>query len=198
MPMPSGTLDKGGATAINVAGDWTNNGGTFTPTGDTVNFNGGGPQTLGGTAASQTFNNFTVNKGGGTLTGGGSTTALTISGNLTLTAGTFAAGTATTINLAGNLTPAGTTVQLHFLTTELNGNSEATAGPPASLRLYRYVVNNPGTGWQQQDIGGANTTLSANHFVKVVGIKGFSPWTIANSSPTAAPASIGGTITDTN
>jgi hypothetical protein len=97
----------------------------------------------------------------------------------------------------GAFTPAGTTLQLHYLTTELNGNSEATLGPPASLRLYRYVVNNPGTGWQQQDVpSGNNTSLSANHFVKVVGIKGFSPWTMANSSPTAAPASIGGMITD--
>jgi hypothetical protein len=353
----SGTTFQSDGSTINVSGNWTNNGGTFTPTGDTVNFNGNGAQSIGGTSATQTFNAFTVNKGGGTLSVAASTTTLTLTGTVTLTAGTFAAGTATTINVAGdwtnnggtftpgagttnfnggagqniggttattfnnltnsdaagiamnndntangvlaltssditvasgktltqpstagpstgtfdvigsvrrtganlpnsaltygnpdnvitlagsaltsltvnltkagptpaitgipnsgwpaavlrtyliaevpagNFTPAATTVQLHYLSAELNGNSEATPGPPASLRLYRYVVNNPGTGWQQQDVGGANTTLSANHFVKVVGIKGFSPWTIANSSPTAESASIGGTIIDAN
>jgi hypothetical protein len=81
-------------------------------------------------------------------------------------------------------------MQLHYLTGELNGNSEANPGPGVmvSLRLYKYVINNPSTGWQQQDIANnfANTTVdNTNHFVKLTGVTGFSPWTIGGVSPTA-------------
>jgi hypothetical protein len=271
------TLAATAASTINVSGNWTNNGGTFTANTSTVNLNGAGAQTIGGTGTT-TFNNLTVsnatpismnndNTVNGVLaltssditvastktltqpsTAGASTGTFDVIGNLkrtgaplpnsALTYGnpdnviTLAGSTLTslTVNLTksvptdtitgitnsgfpgavqrtylitevpgGAFTPAGTTLQLHYLTSELSGNSEATPGPPASLRLYRYVISNPGTGWQQQDFpSGSNTSLSANHFVKVIGIKGFSPWTMANSSPTAATGSIGGTITDGN
>jgi hypothetical protein len=100
MTLTAGTFTAG--ANVSVGGNWTNNGGTFTPGTGMVTFNGGAAQALNGSAATQTFFNFTVNKGGGTLTVGGSTTTLTLGGALTLTAGTFAAGTATTVNLAGD------------------------------------------------------------------------------------------------
>ncbi|HLN99311.1 MAG TPA: CSLREA domain-containing protein, partial [Pyrinomonadaceae bacterium] len=103
MLLTSGTFAAGTAANVNVGGNWTNNGATFTPGTGTVTFNGGAAQNLNGTAATQTFNNFGVNKGGGTLTVGGSTTTLNVNNN-TLTAGTFSAGTAATINVSGDWT----------------------------------------------------------------------------------------------
>ena len=97
------TLQSDGST-MNVSGNWTNNGGTFTPAAGTVIFNSTtAGQTIGGTAATQTFNNLQVNKTGQTLTVGGSTTGLNLNGALTLTAGTFDKGTAATINIGRQL-----------------------------------------------------------------------------------------------
>jgi hypothetical protein len=99
------TLQGTNGTTMNVSGNWTNNGGTFTPTGNTVNFNGTGAQSIAGSATTQIFDNFTVNKSGGsTLSVAASTNTLDINGNVTLTLGTFAAGTATAITVAGNWT----------------------------------------------------------------------------------------------
>ena len=99
------TLQGTNGTTMNVSGNWTNNGGTFTPNGNTVNFNGGGAQSIGGSATTQNFDNFIVNKGGAsTLSVAASTNTLDINGNVTLTLGTFAAGTATAITVAGNWT----------------------------------------------------------------------------------------------
>ena len=141
----SGTTLVSDGSTINVSGNWTNNGGTFTPAAGTVNFNGGGAQTLGGTAASQSFNNFTVNKGGGALTGGGSTATLTIGGNLTLTAGTFAAGTATTINVAGAWANNGGTFNAGAGTVNFNGGAPQTiSGTPATT--FNNLTNSNANG----------------------------------------------------
>ncbi len=101
----SGTTLASDGSTMNVSGNWTNNGGTFTPNGNTVNFNGAAAQIISGSASTQTFDNFTVNKTvGPTLTVAASTNTLDINGNVTLTLGTFAAGTATAITVAGNWT----------------------------------------------------------------------------------------------
>jgi hypothetical protein len=87
------TLEATAAGTINVGGNWTNNGGTFTPSTGTVNFNSTtATQTIGGTATSQTFNNLTVTKSGQTLTVSGGTTALTIINAFDVSAGTFSQG----------------------------------------------------------------------------------------------------------
>ena len=52
------TLAATAGSTINVSGNWTNNGGTFTPNTSTVNFNGSSTQVIGGTVG-QTFNNLT-------------------------------------------------------------------------------------------------------------------------------------------
>jgi hypothetical protein len=154
------TLASDGNT-MNVSGNWTNNGGTFTPSTGTVNFNGGGAQAVNGTAASQTFNNFTVNKAAGTLSTGGSTVALTtndltltlggftapatlnVNGNVLLTAGTFTAGT--TINAAGNWTNNGATFTPGAGTVVLNGNNNTqTLG--GTNTFGNLTSNHTGTG----------------------------------------------------
>jgi hypothetical protein len=94
------------ATTINVSGNWTNDGGTFTPNGNTVNFTGGAAQAINGLAAAQAFNDVIVNKSGGALTVGGSTTSVTTN-NLTMTLGSFTAPA--TLDINGNaLLSAGT------------------------------------------------------------------------------------------
>ena len=100
--LTAGTLDGDSSTLTVSAGNWINNGGTFTPASGTVTFTStGGAQAINGSATSQTFFNLTVNKTGQTLSVGGSTATLNINGTLTLTAGTFDAGTAAAINLTG-------------------------------------------------------------------------------------------------
>ncbi|MBL0308648.1 MAG: hypothetical protein IPP77_02875 [Bacteroidetes bacterium] len=99
--LTAGTLNDGGQS-INVmgSGGWTKNGGTFTSTvGGTVYFTGTDAQTLGGTTATQTFQNLTVNKASNTVTVGGSTTTLSMNRDMSLNSGTFDAGTATNINM---------------------------------------------------------------------------------------------------
>jgi hypothetical protein len=54
------TLNQSTATTINVAGNWTNNTGTYTHNNQTVQLNGTGTQTIGGTS-STTFYNLTFN-----------------------------------------------------------------------------------------------------------------------------------------
>jgi hypothetical protein len=105
------TLGGGTFTAptgnMNVSGDWTNNGGVFTPGSGTVTFNStAAGQLINGTATSQTFNNATVSKTGQALSIVGSATLLTIGGTLTVSAGTFDQGASTnlttgTISVAG-------------------------------------------------------------------------------------------------
>lgn len=95
------------------------------------------------------------------------------------------------------ITPAGgtfttATLRLHYLDTELNSNTEGI------LRLWKLITT-PTTGWQQQDPSGAVTTFdSAANWVQKTGVTGFSPWTIASVSPTAANGNVSGHIVDNN
>ncbi len=148
---------------FNIGGDFTNNGGTFTPvTNNTsllVTFDGAGAQAINGTVATQTFNDVVVNKGGGTLTVGGSTNTLNVAnftetlGNftapttfsataaVTLTAGTFTAGTNT--NVTGNFTNNGSTFSAGAGTVTLNGATQTIGG--SSSTSFNNLTINTGT-----------------------------------------------------
>lgn len=77
-----------------------------------------------------------------------------------------------TYTLTGSGTTPAAVVRLHYLDSELNGNSEAT------LELWRKN----GT-WGSQGVTTADTT---SNWVEKTGITGFSPWTIAGpTGPTA-------------
>jgi uncharacterized repeat protein (TIGR01451 family) len=69
--------------AINISGNWTNNGGTFTPASSTVTFNGASAQALGGSSGT-TFYNLAINKSSGDVTLGANET---VSNTLALTSG---------------------------------------------------------------------------------------------------------------
>lgn len=82
LTISGGTLNANGL-AINIGGNWTNNG-TFTAGAGTVSFNGYNTQNLGGAAAT-TFNNLTINNSNGMALNASVNT--TINGILNLTSG---------------------------------------------------------------------------------------------------------------
>jgi len=135
------TFAGGTALTHNVGGDWTNNGGTFTVGTSTINFNSTtANQAINGSAASQTFNNITVNKLGRTLSVGGSTTSLTAAA-FTITAGTFTAPT--TLNISGNFTNSGTFTH-NSGTVTFNGGAAQTLNSGASSFNNLSITNSSG------------------------------------------------------
>jgi|GEM_PF-1046362 len=194
----NGTLTIGTATILgnsntfSLTGDWTNNGGTFTPGTGTVNFNSAAAgQNINGSAASQTFNNITVNKSGQTLTVGGSTTTLNLNGGLTLTAGTFAAGTAANINIAGNwtnnvgpaaFTPGTGTVTFNSTTAGQSINGSATSQTFNNLTVSKTGQTlNTGGSTTQLDLSG-NFNLTAGTFTAPATMNVAGDWTRATGT----------------
>jgi hypothetical protein len=117
----SGTTFDASTYTHYVERDWTNNGGTFTPSTSSFHFTGTTEQTINGSAASQTFYNMVIEKSAGTqLALSGSTVTLSaqnftettgnfaapatfnVNGNILLDGGTYTAGSA--LNLLGNFT----------------------------------------------------------------------------------------------
>lgn len=133
---------------LNVGGNWTNNG-TFTHGSGTVNFNGTGTQTIGGTTQTA-FNVVIMNGGTKTL------------GNNISAAGNFTVGstTATTLNLGGkDLTFTGTSFAIQNNSSSLihggagsiiftsNSNQDVSvAGTVPSVNKSFYKLTKNGTG----------------------------------------------------
>jgi len=125
----SGTAFTAGAFTHNVAGNWTNNGGTFTNTGSTINFNGT-TQTIGGSATT-TFNNVS--------TSGSTNTSTGIATNI---AGTLSIGDGTTFTAAGfALTVTGTTT----IGTGTSGNLTISSATGAKTFTGLVTINAGGT-----------------------------------------------------
>ncbi|MCX6258739.1 MAG: hypothetical protein NTW49_12705, partial [Bacteroidia bacterium] len=105
----NGTSFTAGAFTHTVGGNWTNNGATTTMTGSTILFNNASSnQTIGGSAASQSFNNLTVDKDPFKLILGvhvtvGGTLGMT-SGNIDASSNTLVLGTSATSGSQGTLT----------------------------------------------------------------------------------------------
>lgn len=130
LTLGSGTDFTAGAFTHNIAGNWINNGGTFTNTGSTINLNGAA-QSIGGTSAT-TFNNLTL-AGSNTKTFNYSTaiggTLTIISGTAVANLGTFTTHTANTLIMDGISRVAGTWgSSSSAATNQDNGNFSATSG----------------------------------------------------------------------
>lgn len=154
----SGTFSCSAAETFNVSGNWTNNGGTFTPGTSTVTFDGTGPQAINGTAVSQSFNNIIVSNSASTLSVVGSTTTLTLNGTFTQTLGDFTAPA--TMNVTGAMT---FTVGTFTAGADLNvgGNWISATGTVFIPGTGTVTFN--GTGAQQ--IAGTSVTKTFNNLV---------------------------------
>jgi CSLREA domain-containing protein len=97
------TLAATAASTINVSGSWTNNGGTFTASTSTVNFNGSSLQTIGGTG-NTTFNNLTNSNAAGISM----TNDNTVSGVLALTSGDITVANTKTLSQSSATASTGT------------------------------------------------------------------------------------------
>ena len=107
-----GTLQPNTSTGIPniiVKGDWTNNGGTYTPGLETVTFNNTATnQNINGSAFSQAFNNLSIAKSSNTLLFGGSITGVTVNNALTMTTGNIDPGVGGILQLGTSTSAVGT------------------------------------------------------------------------------------------
>jgi len=104
MTISAGTFNVGTASAISVAGDWTNSGTSFIPGSGTITFNGSAAQTISGSTVT-TFNNVTLNNASGlslsgidASIGGGSNTLTLSNGKITTGANKIILGNTGTIS----------------------------------------------------------------------------------------------------
>ncbi len=162
MTLTAGTFDAGTATNINTKGNWTNaTGATFTPVNSTVTFNGTGAQAINGTATAQSFYKMAVNKSSNTLSVSGSTTSLTATSDITLTAGTFDKGTATNIYAGGNWTNNGGTFTYGTGTVHFNGTTAQAINGSASAQMFYNLTVNKAT--DTLSISGSTATTTVNN-----------------------------------
>ncbi|HMT08267.1 MAG TPA: carboxypeptidase regulatory-like domain-containing protein, partial [Pyrinomonadaceae bacterium] len=157
----SNTLSLSGSLTRAAAATFLHNSGT-------VAFNGNGAQNIDGTATSNSFHAFTVNKGGGTLQAAGSVTTLSIANSLTLTAGTFAAGTATAINMNGSIwTHNGGTFTPGSSVVSFTSGSGQTIGGSAATTFNGLTVNNTATSVNQSPTVNGTLTMSGGEITVV-------------------------------
>jgi hypothetical protein len=143
LTITQGTLNASTFT-LNVAGNIVNNG-TFTAGTSTVVLNGSGSQSIGGTTATTTFNNLTVNNAAGiTLSDN-----VIVSTTLTLTSGIVTLGT---LNLtAGSVTGGGNTNYVKCNNTTTGGTltiksiTGSKTFPIGTSDYTPVTVNNVGT-----------------------------------------------------
>ena len=130
LTLTAGTL-AAGASGVNIAGDWIRTAGAFTSTG-LVTFDGAAAQALNGAGA--TFTNLTINATGPVTLGG----ALDVDNDLTLTAGTLAAGV-NGVNLFGDfIRTAGVFTSTGVLTFD---GTAAQAFNPTGSTLFDVTLN---------------------------------------------------------
>ena len=186
MLISQGTLSTSGSNFdMSVAGNWTNNGGTFTPGSSTVTFTGNS-SAINGTASTQSFNNIIVNKTAGqTLSVGGSTATLNVGGTFTETLGNFTAPATMSVTGALTLTIGTFTAgaNLNVLGDWTNNGGTFTPGSGT------VTFNNTSAG---QTINGSATSQTFNNLAVA---KSSATLTIGGST---ANAIVGGTMTMTS
>jgi len=126
------TLDVSASNfAIWLAGDWVNNGGTFTARAGTVTLNGTGTQSIGGSSAT-TFNSLTY---ANTTTSYTASTTCSIGGTLTA-------------NSSTNVSPSGGTITMN------NGSTISNSG---TLTFYGLTISGTTSGSGNFSVGGTMT-----------------------------------------
>jgi flagellar assembly factor FliW len=163
----SGTTMSAGANGIGLQGNWSNSG-TFNAGTGTVTFNGSGSQSISGTGSAQSFNHVTVNKPGGTLTAPATMNINAGSAStLTLSAGTFAAGSA--INITGDWTKAsGATFTPGTGTVSFTGTGAQAINGTSTSQTFNHVVIAKTAG-TTLSVGGSTATLTTNNLTETTG-----------------------------
>ncbi len=167
--------DFSAPTAMNVAGNWTHNAGTFTPNTGLVTFNGSGSRSItSGALSSETFYNVTLNKSvGTTLDVTGTFTSITLNNNLTITQGNLSAPSA--IFIAKDYSRANS-VNAIFTHNNgrvvFNGAAAQALGAGAAQTFYNVEIRNTGG-----TISSSANPLSVNNFEQWTG-----NFTTANNS----------------
>ena len=146
LTLGNATTFSAGASSHSIAGNFTNNGATFSSTG-LFTFNGGSAQVIGGTTAS-TFNNLTINSAGVTLSGVNATAG----GVLTLTSGVVTTG-ANVLVVTGNCP----------------GSVVRTAGHVAGFLRLRVPAGSPTCVFPIGDAAGYRPVTAAFTTVSVAG-----------------------------
>ncbi len=176
------SLTMGGAYNLNVYGNWTNNGGTFTAATGTVTFKSTSTgKTIAGTlTGTSKFYNITFNGIGGAWS---FTNDAEVANNFTITAGSVTA--------PGNLTVNGSwhnngTFTHNSGTVNLNGSGSQTINGTFSTTFNNLTLNNPAgaTLSQSQTINGTLTLTSGTMTV------GAYTLTIAGNSPVRTSGTI--------
>ena len=149
-PIHSLTISSGGVVddsannaTFTVDGNWTNNGGTFTPGTGTVSFSGSAAQTIGGSTVT-TFDNLTINNAAG-VTNSVAGTTVSGAGTLTLTSGTFTLSSGLTLGAGATISRSGGSLSAApTFGTSVNvtypGSTALTTGP--EIPTSTSVLNN--------------------------------------------------------
>jgi hypothetical protein len=186
--LSSGTFTSG--VTINLNGNWTNNGAICVPGTSTVNFNAASTQNIGGTAASENFNNVNFLNGGSTnIAFPVSTRDVFISATDSLAVGT----PGFTISVKGNWTNNGLYRPSTGGTVICNGTSAQTLGGSAVTNFRHLTIqNSAGVSISQNQNLYGTLTLTNGMFTTT----GFNFTLISNVNGTARVAEItGGDIT---
>jgi len=133
------TLTCSGASAINVAGDWYVT--SFTRSTSTVTFDGSSAQSVG---TNNFYNNFTVTKGGGTLTANSNFTVVT---QFSLTSGTVEVPSGIEIDLYGS----GTIFSRTGGNFSTNSSGQFTFSNNTSTLSTNAAINFPGIKFKNYD-----------------------------------------------
>jgi hypothetical protein len=187
------TLNAAGFN-ITLGGNWTNTANTTTTNMATVTLNGAGTQNITRTAA-ETWPTV-VKSGTGTVLLG---TALTVTGGLTLSAGTFDVSASNyALTVGGNFINNGATFAGQAGTVTLNGALAQSISGTSAMQFYNLTVTNPTS-------VSVTTTISLSNILSVTA-GAFSPsgagsvTLLANSAtstakigPVGAAATLGGT-----
>jgi len=136
----TGATFEGGAFTHNIAGNWTNNGGRFTPGTGTTNFTGSS-SSINGSTNTQIFNNIIVAKNPGTSLSYAGNTNLTLNGDLTLSTGTFTLGA--TLIVSGNWLNNGGVFNPGTGIVTLNGSGKNIGGLNATT-FNNLTIASPG------------------------------------------------------
>ena len=213
--LSGGTMVAG--TNIFAKGDWTRNGGNFTPGTNRVTFNGSVAQQINGSSTSMTFYNMDVVKTGGTLlnTGGSINTITTqdftetsdnftapatmnVNGNYLLTLGTYTAGA--TLNAKGNWTYNGGTFTPNAGRVLFNSSTASqTIGGTLATTYDNLTFNNTfATSAAQLTIGrNQNVNLNLTMTAAKVDLGGFT-LTLGTGNSAATVGTLTNTPSNTN